>query len=89
MVLDTENISFLLKQTIQSPGRIFCKEQSAEFSTSSGVNRLYCFISTDSPVVRQIDCTYIITEITIYYSLKNFLFQYVYKVYKVKLYNAL
>lgn len=36
---DTVNISFLLKQTMQSPGLTLFKESSVSFSISSSVNR--------------------------------------------------
>jgi len=51
---DTVNMSFLLKQTMQSPGLILIREMTASFSILSSVNRLYLRTSTSSPVVRHI-----------------------------------
>lgn len=56
---DTVNISFLLKQTIQSPGLTLIKEPRASFSISRFVNRLYLRTSIFSPAEKHIAFTYI------------------------------
>lgn len=64
---ETVNISFLLKQTIQSPGCTLFKEPSARFSISSCVNRLYLRTSTFSPVEKHIAFTCIHTLLHYFY----------------------
>ena len=55
---DKVYISFLLKQTMQSPGITLFNVSTARFSISSSVNRLYLRTSTSSPVETHIAFTY-------------------------------
>lgn len=55
---DIVYISFLLKQTIQSPGITLFNVSTARFSIFSSVNRLYLRTSTFSPVETHIAFTY-------------------------------
>ncbi|KAL0121947.1 hypothetical protein PUN28_007025 [Cardiocondyla obscurior] len=50
-------MSFLLKQTMQSPGITLFNVSTASFSIFNSVNRLYLRTSTSSPIEIHIDFT--------------------------------